>query len=972
MEQIQRFRFDSCYPEETTQEQLYAAEVRQMVDYAFDGINASIFAYGNTGAGKTFTMQGNPTAPGVIPRVVADVLGSPRAAAAEICMSYLEIYNERVRDLLDSHAAVQQPAVGAAGAPAAPGNDQRRREKEWNGGGKANGEKDLPIIEDARKNVIIPGLTELKLTSVKDFEEAYESGCKNRTVGPTKLNPYSSRSHAILVLKLVSTRQPAEGAKQKKLSSKIYLIDLAGSEDNRRAENKGVRMTESTNINQSLFVLAKVVNALNKGQERVPYRDSKLTRLLKDSLGGSSMSLMIANIGPSGDQFFDTRNTLKFASKSRKIANVVVVNEEAAPSAEPAAPAPLSREEQLQQWRERMGRGKHQQQKRANVPRRKGNPDPLLSTMKIEEIVDRKLRLAAAGVDLCADKENVDPFSATQKIEQIVDKKLRMALAQVAVDQKTNTQESNQSIVAGPRKSVALLQLPALKERLSDGDGNRKVSPASRNAGRSGSSARSISAPITEADINDAAAEQQVTVCEAAAPPEDDAQKEVTEGHGTNEAGQQQRMQQLQRLQQLQQPAEKVEAFAEEPLLNKEKQASSGHYEEQQESEQEKQMKEQEHDVTKEAAKENEEQQCPADTLQEVSNAGTHMVEEAVADNEKNPEEKRLSARQKEEIGDEKRENLPITPTVTADTAQEVPATIGCEVALPVPNKRQKVRPSTPPSRKRFRQLKQQAKPEAQQQMQHSESAETTVEQANKPPSLLREEQAEAAPADAALPVIEKEQQATTNQQQEQQQNAKPPLRPTHNVDDPLPPAEGLGDEQAEENQPAPKLDETQAQPQKDADEEQPAVAVVKSVLQQKQQEEAQQVKTDKEPVAAVEAATSSDSEEDEQPKPLTRAAELKRKRARGRRSNSVQKPVLLEKQPNEVLVVDDNAPTAEQQLLQLLNGGTTEALLQLYGVGAQRAQIIVGCRPYDSVTDLVGKPTFTQRAVNLLVLHFA
>lgn len=270
-----------------------------------------------TGAGKTHTMQGKSETPGIIPRVaqrLMELITERTDENYDIFVSYSEIYNERVYDLL-------QPR-----------------------------EEDLTIRQDSKGEIVIPGLCMQKISSFSQFERTYRSGCNNRTTAPTGSNSESSRSHAILCLYV----QHKQG--NKLITGKIHLIDLAGSEDNRYTQNKGIRMTESNSINTSLFVLGKVVNALNDGT-RVPYRDSKLTRLLQDSLGGNSNAIMIANIAPGQQFFIETQRTLNFASKSRKIINKPIVHSEAihrAPEIDPAE----ERRRKLEEWRKAKGKSK--------------------------------------------------------------------------------------------------------------------------------------------------------------------------------------------------------------------------------------------------------------------------------------------------------------------------------------------------------------------------------------------------------------------------------------------------------------------------------------------------------------------------------------------------------------------------------------------------------------------------------------
>ncbi|XP_077303515.1 kinesin-like protein KIF22 isoform X1 [Lithobates pipiens] len=286
METMQ-YQFDAFYGEAATQRELYTGSVYPILPHLLIGQNASVFAYGPTGAGKTHTMLGNPNQPGVIPRAVRDLLQMTRAATEEnwtysISMSYVEIYQEKVMDLLE------------------PKN------------------KDLPIREDKDHKILIPGVTQKTLDSFSDFDEHFIPASQNRTVACTKLNDRSSRSHAVLLIKVQKTQQVPPF---KLLTGKLYLIDLAGSEDNRRTGNQGIRLKESGAINSSLFTLSKVVDALNQGLPRIPYRDSKLTRLLQDSLGGSAHSVMIANIAPEHKYYFDTLTALNFAAKSKQIIN---------------------------------------------------------------------------------------------------------------------------------------------------------------------------------------------------------------------------------------------------------------------------------------------------------------------------------------------------------------------------------------------------------------------------------------------------------------------------------------------------------------------------------------------------------------------------------------------------------------------------------------------------------------------------
>ncbi|XP_062234529.1 kinesin-like protein KIF22 [Platichthys flesus] len=284
-----KYHFDAVHSEQTTQQQVFLSSVKPVLPHALNGQNASVFAYGPTGAGKTHTMLGSSAQPGMIPRAIREIFNLVKAKDEDegwdysIGMSYLEIYNEKVLDLLSPSS------------------------------------HDLPIREDKDKNILIPGLTHTTISSFSEFDKLFVPATLNRTTASTKLNERSSRSHAILLIKVVRTQRAFPNRQQ---TGKLYLVDLAGSEDNRRTGNQGIRLKESGAINLSLFTLSKVVDSLNSGTAvRVPYRDSKLTRLLQDSLGGSAHSVMITNIAPEYKYYFDTFSALNFAAKSKLIVN---------------------------------------------------------------------------------------------------------------------------------------------------------------------------------------------------------------------------------------------------------------------------------------------------------------------------------------------------------------------------------------------------------------------------------------------------------------------------------------------------------------------------------------------------------------------------------------------------------------------------------------------------------------------------
>lgn len=263
------------------------------------GINVSIFAYGQTSTGKTYTMKGtNTNLNGMIPLSIKEIIS--RLSEEEkkegngfkfaLRASYLEIYNETVNDLLDSS------------------------------------KKNLEIRESLQKGVFINGLTEIPITNLEKAVQLLKQGDNVRVIAETKLNEKSSRSHTIFRLNLEVTRQ-VEG-KQKTFISQLNLIDLAGSENVSKAKTEGIRMKEGSNINKSLLALSNVIQKLSTNPKTfVNYRDSKLTRLLQPALSGNSKTMIICTITENYNCYSETLNTLHFGNKAKNIKTVIKVNE---------------------------------------------------------------------------------------------------------------------------------------------------------------------------------------------------------------------------------------------------------------------------------------------------------------------------------------------------------------------------------------------------------------------------------------------------------------------------------------------------------------------------------------------------------------------------------------------------------------------------------------------------------------------
>ncbi|KAF8901672.1 kinesin-like protein [Gymnopilus junonius] len=292
-----RFMFDRVFGHEARQQEVYEATAQPLLRGLLDGYNATVFAYGATGCGKTHTISGTDIDPGIIYLTMADLFQRIEDRSeewnVEVMVTFLEIYNEEIRDLL-----------------AEPGTPTQR-------GG-------LSIRED--KTVKVVGLVELKPRTAEEVKEIVLQGNLRRTQSPTHANETSSRSHAVLQVHVSQSPRTAALTEQRTMGT-LSIIDLAGSERAAATTNMGQRMVEGANINKSLLALGNCINALceSGGAVRhVPYRNSKLTRLLKFSLGGNCKTVMIVCVAPTSNHFDDTHNTLVYAERATKIKTKVV------------------------------------------------------------------------------------------------------------------------------------------------------------------------------------------------------------------------------------------------------------------------------------------------------------------------------------------------------------------------------------------------------------------------------------------------------------------------------------------------------------------------------------------------------------------------------------------------------------------------------------------------------------------------
>ncbi|XP_065335163.1 kinesin-like protein KIF3A isoform X2 [Cloeon dipterum] len=294
------FTFDLVFGPDSKQFDIYNQTARPIIEKVLEGYNGTIFAYGQTGTGKTFTMEGNRKVPemnGIIPNSFAHIFGHISKAGDNVKflvrVSYLEIYNEEVRDLLSS--------------------DQSAR---------------LEVKERPDLGVYVKDLTTIMVNDTDHMDKIMTHGNKNRVVGSTNMNSHSSRSHAIFSITVESSEEGDDGQQHVKMG-KLHLVDLAGSERQSKTGATGQRLKEATKINLSLSTLGNVISALVDGKStHIPYRNSKLTRLLQDSLGGNAKTVMCANVGPADYNYEETVSTLRYANRAKNIKNCARINED--------------------------------------------------------------------------------------------------------------------------------------------------------------------------------------------------------------------------------------------------------------------------------------------------------------------------------------------------------------------------------------------------------------------------------------------------------------------------------------------------------------------------------------------------------------------------------------------------------------------------------------------------------------------
>ncbi|CDW81244.1 kinesin motor domain containing protein [Stylonychia lemnae] len=432
------FTFDHVYGDQSTQQQVYDDCAFSLVESVLEG---TIFAYGQTGCGKSHTMMGvvnDDPVPGaedlkgIIPKTVRHVFGfidgSSDGKKFLVRCSYLEIYNEQILDLL-CFASGKNQAAG----------------------------ENLKVKEDPNKGIYVQDLTNVVVKTVPELEKLLNAGVKNRKVGETAMNKDSSRSHSIFTI-YVETAEDTQDGNQKFKVGKLNLVDLAGSERQSKTGATGDRLKEAQKINLSLSALGNVISALVDGKsQHIPYRDSKLTRLLQDSLGGNTKTIMIAALSPADYNYDETLSTLRYAARAKCIQNKPKINED------PKDTLLRQYEDEIKQLREMLESMKNgvQMDPRLATQAIMNHQQSLNNKMHVEESVDeliRKLENQGKKIKIIDDDE-------IQESMDIDAPKSARAKKQITKKMSNSGSKSQKSIVEDTSSSIVGEMESKLKEK---------------------------------------------------------------------------------------------------------------------------------------------------------------------------------------------------------------------------------------------------------------------------------------------------------------------------------------------------------------------------------------------------------------------------------------------------------------------------------------------------------------------------
>ena len=396
---VKVFTYDSVYDEKSTQQDIYEETVRPLVSSVLSGFNGTIFAYGQTGTGKTYTMEGSNNDAkkrGIIPRSFEQIfthISRSENIQYLVRASYLEIYQEEVRDLLHQ--------------------DQSLR---------------FELKEKPDTGVFVKDLSNTVCKNAAEIQQLMNIGNQNRTVGATNMNEHSSRSHAIFMI----TIEMGDSCGIR--VGRLNLVDLAGSERQSKTGSTGERLKEASKINLSLSALGNVISALVDGKtSHVPYRDSKLTRLLQDSLGGNSKTIMVANIGPASYNYDETLTTLRYASRAKNIKNKPRINED------PKDALLRQYQEEILRLKEKLAQKGTQRKKRK--PRKKREDENEESESETEASREDNNKISEADKKLIAEQLKTEKQEAENLVQRIKELESKMLCGGKNIIDHTNEQQ---------------------------------------------------------------------------------------------------------------------------------------------------------------------------------------------------------------------------------------------------------------------------------------------------------------------------------------------------------------------------------------------------------------------------------------------------------------------------------------------------------------------------------------------------